>query len=154
MKGMEGTGMNELKLCPFCGGEGKVIKLNQKGFKGEFKVFIRCTKCGLKTNTQYPLPHDSYLTRLERAINSWNSNINPIADHLQQENKQLRELLEVSVADLVSFQKIMQELTRTAPIGGEHKCVACNEKDCQYCGFGDYWCWKHADKLKGLIENN
>lgn len=82
--------MSELKPCPFCDGDGKIIKLNQKGFKGDFKVFIRCTKCGLKTNTQYSLSHDSYLTRLERAINSWNSKLNPIADRLQQENERYK----------------------------------------------------------------
>lgn len=142
--------MNELKLCPFCGGEGKVIKLNQKGFKGEYKVFIRCTKCGLKTNTQYPLPHDSYLTRLERAINSWNSNLNPIADHLQQENERLKELLQLAVGDMKNNCKTCVNRTKWSD-SEECKDCQCNE---HARGYLWKWQWQHANQRKGLIEND
>lgn len=65
--------MGELKPCPFCGGDGKITKLNHKGFKGEFKVFVKCIRCGCRTYTEYPLPHDSFLARLERVISVWNN---------------------------------------------------------------------------------
>lgn len=144
--------MSELKLCPFCGGEGKVIKLNQKGFKGEYKVFIRCARCGIKTNTQYPFPHDSYLTRLERAINSWNNNISPIADHLQQENKKLHELVQLVLQDLKVAADDNGGCYGCAYLDENEKCTSVQGKIMCDCKTNNMWQWQHADKLKGLIE--
>ena len=35
--------MIELKKCPFCGGEGKLKSINDKG---DVFMFVQCTECG------------------------------------------------------------------------------------------------------------
>ena len=53
---------DELKPCPFCGGEAKLEETNYLG------VFVRCLKCGTKT---------TYRLSSSLAVKIWNSRTQP-----------------------------------------------------------------------------
>lgn len=163
--------MIDLKLCPFCGGNGKVIKLNHKGANGEYKIFIKCERCGGRTYTEYPLPHDSYLTRLERVVSIWNTRTNPEKDRLQQENEQLRHELEGARANIQAAcqygwsiadgskkeNEQLRELVRLAVEDMKYcnNCDACKFKDCQpSCKRGSFGCGLECECCQCLHENN
>ena len=61
--------------CPFCGSEAKLVKINKKGYKGECIVFVRCTGCGCKTQTEYPMPHFSLIARIQAVRECWNRRV-------------------------------------------------------------------------------
>lgn len=52
----------DLKKCPLCKGEGKVVKNN---LNLQFPYYVECTCCGARTE-------NNYITK-EEAIKAWNS---------------------------------------------------------------------------------
>ena len=58
----QGDGMNELKPCPFCGGEAFVQKFRIDG-TGRFFISVVCRVCFAKTGRQ---------TKEAYAIDAWN----------------------------------------------------------------------------------
>lgn len=147
--------MSELKPCPFCGANGKIIKLNHKGANGEYKTLIKCERCGCRTYTEYPLPHDSYLTRLERVVSLWNTRTDPEKDRLQQENAKLREMVRLAVEDMSGICYLCSNATL-------YKIGSPTTMTCKYLRVGVlatnrqpkclHFLWRgvHADKLKEL----
>lgn len=81
----------ELRSCPFCGGN----KFMEQYYNDD--VRIRCKKCGLTAD---------YYTKLEYAINGWNTR--PIEDALRAENERLRAILKLLPLDY--FDKPREEL--------------------------------------------
>lgn len=69
--------MNDLKPCPFCGGEPKIFVCDGSGsfwnsietpvLAGLDHFLIRCTKCGIRTK--------AYLTN-RGVYNAWNRRVN------------------------------------------------------------------------------
>ena len=58
--------MDELKPCPFCGGEGELT--------GEVRAFVKCTRCRVRGNSfRFILQdEDSRNEAVESAIKAWN----------------------------------------------------------------------------------
>lgn len=67
--------MNELKRCPFCGGEAR--------FATDSKRFIECEKCGASTG---------YCESEEEAINAWNTRkpVEDVIERLEEESNFFR----------------------------------------------------------------
>ena len=77
MKRLEVTTAIELKPCPFCGGEAKLIKgfPSQQG-KGSNIRFVQCKRCNCKTKTFQQLPFESWRDNEAAAIKAWNERVN------------------------------------------------------------------------------
>lgn len=54
--------MNELKWCPFCGGEAEVFRY-YPGFGGRVRVTVRCKQCR---------GNSGEWKRVDKAIKAWN----------------------------------------------------------------------------------
>ena len=61
---------NELKPCPFCGGEAKLV--NQKVMGGYDYSFVRCKKCDIGTQ-KYEVSTE-YCSS-DKAISTWNRRV-------------------------------------------------------------------------------
>lgn len=71
--------MDELKPCPFCGGEGCVELEDQCGGMGLFVtvVHVTCKKCGAKGGAFDSYSHTKHEVLLKAlAIDSWNKRAN------------------------------------------------------------------------------
>ena len=67
--------MPELKPCPFCGGEAKLVETTECWGHGEFhKVkYVACKLCGSKGHTVCDMDiYDGYADSLDDAIKHWN----------------------------------------------------------------------------------
>lgn len=120
--------MSNLKPGPFCGGA-----INRRtGFGG--LNFFNCAKCGATIS----FDNDYYNTHKDKAVHAWNTRTKPEKYHLQQGNRQLRELLRLAMEDMKHCVS-------------DTGCEVCDNKTCK--GFDDcehYFTWQHADKLKEL----
>ena len=66
--------MNELKPCPFCGGEAEVIRSTRSMCYEEYRV--GCGKCGaMVKNFSNPLWKVSYFDTEAEAIEAWNRRV-------------------------------------------------------------------------------
>ena len=59
--------MTELKPCPFCGGNAKLVEYWLKGVCNTKHFFVQCKQCGVRKDNH----HNGYKTR-EKAIDGWN----------------------------------------------------------------------------------
>lgn len=66
---------NELKPCPFCGGEAKFRHIGKGTYKNELGVLVRCKSCGASTEIYYPLGWTSYEERKRSVIEKWNRRV-------------------------------------------------------------------------------
>lgn len=70
----------ELKPCPFCGGEAKIKAVNQKSYG--LTIWCQCKKCGVKTEEYCPITNneDTTLDSIEKCKNTvleqWNRRVN------------------------------------------------------------------------------
>lgn len=64
--------MQELKLCPFCGGEAKLRHVGKASKKHDLGVQVRCKHCECGTMVIYPLPYFGYEQRKNIVIERWN----------------------------------------------------------------------------------
>lgn len=65
--------MEELKPCPFCGGEARLKhgKPYQQG-KGKKSAFVQCRVCDAKTKTVFDLAYQAWQDMDKFAIERWN----------------------------------------------------------------------------------
>ena len=64
---------DELKPCPFCGGEAKLKHgYRRKGEKFGNKAYVQCKKCGCKTLLYSQSAYERWQTVDEIAIHAWN----------------------------------------------------------------------------------
>ena len=66
-KEKEENKLTELKPCPFCGGEAKIVEYYIKGVANKKHYFVECKNCGVRRDNH----HDGYRTRQD-VINAWN----------------------------------------------------------------------------------
>ena len=59
--------MSELKPCPFCGGEAKVVEYWLKGIANKKHYWIECKACGVRKDNR----RQGYRTR-KNAVDAWN----------------------------------------------------------------------------------
>lgn len=69
--------MTELKPCPFCGGEAKIMYGdNNLRQNRDFRMaFVCCRKCKAKTNISYWLNSDKGIENVNYVIKLWNRRI-------------------------------------------------------------------------------
>ena len=60
--------MEELKPCPFCGGEAKISERYREGISNRKMYWVECKKCGI-TQAHHALA--GYNSRT-KAVNAWN----------------------------------------------------------------------------------
>lgn len=62
--------MNELKPCPFCGGEATVFASSEGG------VFVVCMKCQVRTHTLVDtLAYNKPTNAVKKVIEAWNRRV-------------------------------------------------------------------------------
>lgn len=62
---------NELKFCPFCGGEATVFVSSEGG------VFVICMKCQTRTKTLVDsLQYNKPTNAVDKVIEAWNRRVN------------------------------------------------------------------------------
>lgn len=75
------------------------------------------------------------------------------ATNLQQENEQLKELLQLAVVDMNQSDNCDVCKVNDYMPSCDCECLECSlECECQECRNASHFTWKRADRLKGLIE--
>ena len=67
--------MSELKSCPFCGGEARLIESKVGGSAGVWAVYIKCPNCRAEMNGATGLYTDENFT--EKMLSKWNRRAAP-----------------------------------------------------------------------------
>lgn len=92
----------DLKLCPFCKGDGELVRDNLHMMRG---YIVKCRSCGAET---------MYYKTKNNAVDAWNNR--PIEDELgkfEAENEQLQKRLNESIDDnYKNALKIQQQAER------------------------------------------
>lgn len=98
---------NELKPCPFCGGDGDVMLCTIDGgdYPDEYQYHVYCTRCYAETRRY---DHPDIPNAMEYAIASWNSR--PIEDKLNAKNDKLEIEKQQLEADLLLTQEKYEKL--------------------------------------------
>lgn len=65
----------ELKRCPFCGGEAKIRHVGKAPKKHDLGVQVRCKICSCGTEVLYPFWHFGYEQRKNLVIERWNRRV-------------------------------------------------------------------------------
>ena len=65
--------MDDLKPCPFCGGEAKLKKGHKTSPEWGTQIYIQCHKCGCRTILFRQYPFESKADYYKHAIDTWNS---------------------------------------------------------------------------------
>lgn len=64
-----------LKACPFCGGEAKVTHRSLGDKKEGSSVYIKCKKCGCRTEMLQPIVWEPYEHRRTQVVAKWNRRV-------------------------------------------------------------------------------
>lgn len=66
---------NDIKNCPFCGGEAKLVPKSKTYFKGnqEYTCWIECKQCHCRSGRFLFIQYDSTHEARMKAVEAWNS---------------------------------------------------------------------------------
>lgn len=62
--------MDELKPCPFCGGDGKIVTGVTSGVPRRATAYVKCVECGASAGLFYDFAADGSF--VFKAIEAWN----------------------------------------------------------------------------------
>ena len=94
----------ELKPCPFCGGEARL----RKHQKLEQTWYVQCNKCGMRTPNSVQPPYESWKTTMNYPVQLWNRRVEDRNDNEKVE-EMLRDLPSVTLQE----PKILALLDKT-----------------------------------------